>query len=135
MKDPMTLLSSCLVLIADDELANRLQLITALEKFGCEVVAVDDGDIALQRAAEHDFDLILLDCQMPRMTGVQATQAIRATWAEQSRAGCPIVAVTASVHPEQEADYRRAGMADILRKPFLLTELAGIVGKWAVMER
>lgn len=103
------------ILIADDNATNRVVAQALCEMFGCTSETVEDGQEALEAVQSRPFDLILMDIKMPRMDGVQATQAIRALPGE-SRS-IPIVALTANADPEDARHYLAVGMAAVVEKP------------------
>lgn len=100
------------ILVVDDHPANREVARLMLAAVGCEVTEAIDGDEAIKMAAAQPFDLILMDVRMPRMDGLAATRAIRA-----SGNTVPILAVTADAMPEDAARCIAAGMDDHLAKP------------------
>ena len=100
------------ILVVDDHPANREVARLMLTAVGCEVVEACDGDEAIDMAATQPFDLILMDVRMPRVDGLAATRAIRATGS-----GVPILAVTADAMPEDAARCLAAGMDAHLAKP------------------
>ena len=85
------------------------------EMFGCTSELAEDGLEALTAVQERPFDLVLMDIKMPRMDGVQATQAIRALPGEVRN--IPIVALTANADPEDARRYLAIGMAAVVEKP------------------
>lgn len=103
------------ILVADDVPANRLVARAMLTSAGHHVTAVEDGAMALAAVQQNSFDLVLMDLQMPVMDGLEATRRIRALPPPAS--AVPIVAVTASVMPEQVEACRGAGMDGHLAKP------------------
>jgi signal transduction histidine kinase/ActR/RegA family two-component response regulator len=103
------------VLIADDNAANRLVARTLCEMFGCTSEAVEDGAAAVEAAQSGRFDLILMDVQMPRMDGVEATRRIRSGAGMGSKV--PILALTANADPADAAFYRSCGMNGVVEKP------------------
>ena len=94
LAEPTVDLSDAVVLVADDVEHNRALLRGYLEPHGCEVIDACDGKEALDRVLEFAPDLILLDLEMPRMTGLEALQRLRA---DRRTRGIPVVVVTASV--------------------------------------
>ncbi|CAN5142353.1 MASE1 domain-containing protein [soil metagenome] len=100
------------VLVVDDHPANREVARLMLAAVGCEVAEACDGDEAIDMAATQVFDLILMDVRMPRVDGLAATRAIRATGST-----VPILAVTADAMPEDAARCLAAGMDAHLAKP------------------
>ncbi|MFJ6024354.1 response regulator [Brevundimonas sp. NPDC092305] len=103
------------VLIVDDNATNRVVAQALCEMFGCTSETAEDGLEALQVVQERRFDMILMDIKMPRMDGVQATQAIRAL--EGPVNAIPIVALTANADPEDARRYMSIGMAAVVEKP------------------
>lgn len=103
------------VLIADDNATNRVVAQALCEMFGCTSETVEDGQEALEAVQIRPFDLILMDIKMPRMDGVQATQAIRALPGDSRN--IPIVALTANADPEDAKHYLAVGMAAVVEKP------------------
>jgi CheY-like chemotaxis protein len=112
------------VLYADDHDNNRalVQAVLATQGHFCDVVC--DGAEAVSAAAAGDYDLILMDIQMPGMDGVAAARAIRET------SSIPILAVTANTLSEQMDGYRAAGMNDCVAKPVAMAELLAKVARW-----
>ncbi len=105
------------VLAADDNRVNQLVLKTLLQQIGLEPVLVDDGKAALEAWEAQDWDLILMDMQMPVMDGLTATQHIRAQEAAKDRRRTPIIALTADAMSHQIASYKAAGMDAFVAKP------------------
>jgi CheY-like chemotaxis protein len=96
---------------------NRLVLTTLLRQEGLALTVVNNGAEAVETWRRGDWDLILMDIQMPVMDGVTATRAIRGEEAETGRARTPIIAVTANALPEQRAEYELAGLDLVVTKP------------------
>jgi signal transduction histidine kinase/CheY-like chemotaxis protein len=121
------------VLAAEDNPTNQLVLSTIMEMFGFDLTIVGDGVEALEAWRAHDFDVILMDVQMPRMDGVTATRAIRREETQRlqtqgqdtDRGGrrTPIIALTANAFPHQFLEYRAAGMDLHVTKPVELDAL------------
>ena len=108
------------VLVVDDVDVNRDVALAQLQALGLESVAADGGAQAVAMVAEGDFDLILLDCQMPGMDGYATAAAIRRmAIARQPK----IVAVTANAQPGERERCLAAGMDDYLAKPVRLVHL------------
>jgi len=116
------------VLAAEDNPTNQLVLSTIMEMFGFELTIVGDGVEAVEAWRAQVFDVILMDVQMPRMDGVDATRAIREEEAQRLEAQplarrTPIIALTANAFPHQFLEYRAAGMDLHVTKPLELGAL------------
>jgi signal transduction histidine kinase/DNA-binding response OmpR family regulator/CHASE3 domain sensor protein/HPt (histidine-containing phosphotransfer) domain-containing protein len=103
------------ILLAEDNLVNQKVAVRFLEKLDFRVDVVADGQAALAAWQGGHFDLILMDCQMPKMDGYEATRAIREL--EGGNRHIPIVALTAHAMKGAEEKCRAAGMDDYLTKP------------------
>ena len=111
------------VLAAEDNPTNQLVLRTIMQTFGVDLTLVADGRQAVDAWTGGDFDLILMDIQMPVMDGVAATRLIRETEAQGSRRRTPIVALSANAMTHQVAEYLSAGMDLHVAKPIELSKL------------
>ena len=103
------------ILIVDDNATNRVVAQALCEMFGCSSETAEDGVEALEAVQARPFDLILMDIKMPRMDGVQATQAIRALTGPER--DIPIIALTANADPDDARHYLSIGMAAVVEKP------------------
>lgn len=103
------------LLLVEDNVVNQKVLKIILEKAGHAVTIADDGQDAIEMCARQKFDLILMDIQMPRMNGVEATKKIRSTCALNKHT--PIAALSANILEEQQKSYLEAGMQICLAKP------------------
>ncbi len=115
------------VLLAEDNAVNALVARSYLEQFGLAVDCVEDGRQALERATSGDYDLILMDCQMPEMDGFEATRRIRAHEKTLGLEPVSVVALTANAIRGDRERCLEAGMDDYLAKPFRSAELRAIV--------
>jgi len=111
------------VLAAEDNPTNQLVLRTIMQTFGVDLTLVGDGLQAVDAWKSGDFDLILMDIQMPVMDGVAATRLIRDTEAQGARRRIPIVALSANAMTHQVAEYLAAGMDLHVAKPIELSKL------------
>jgi len=116
------------VLLADDNEVNRLLGKRLLERAGCSVETANDGKEAVALLENSSFDLIFMDCHMPRMDGFEATRILRQTQADSRR--IPIIALTASVTARDREACLNAGMDDFLGKPLDVEQLYVMVEKW-----
>ena len=118
------------VLAAEDNTINQLVLKTLLHQAGVEPHVVADGVEAVAAWETGEWDLILMDIQMPNMDGPTATRAIRAREAQQGRTRTPIIALTANAMSQQVAEYLALGMDACVTKPIevgLLFDAMGAV--------
>jgi signal transduction histidine kinase/CheY-like chemotaxis protein len=111
------------VLAAEDIPTNQLVLRTIMQTFGVELEMVDNGREAVEAWKHGQFDLILMDIQMPEMDGLTATRMIRAAEAASGRARTPIIAVSANAMSHQVSEYLAAGMDGHVAKPIELVKL------------
>ncbi|HXI88160.1 MAG TPA: ATP-binding protein [Parvularculaceae bacterium] len=110
------------ILAADDSPINREVVREALRRLEVDATLVEDGFGAVEAVKSGAFDLILMDCSMPRMDGFEATRAIRAHERERRAPPIPIVALTAHVAGAND-EWLKAGMNDYVTKPFTIDEL------------
>jgi signal transduction histidine kinase/ActR/RegA family two-component response regulator len=116
------------ILLAEDNAINQEVASAMLESVGCEIVAVENGEQALQALQDSRFDLVLMDCQMPTMDGFKATRKLRQLHTNYSQ--IPIIALTADIQQGIVQQCRQAGMDDYLSKPFTHESLVEMVVKW-----
>jgi CheY-like chemotaxis protein len=110
------------VLVAEDNAINQRVVCTMLDLAGHRWTIANDGTEALEAVKRSQFDLVLMDVQMPVMDGLQAATAIRALGGRYR--DLPIVAVTANSLPENRTEYEAAGMTHYLAKPFSPDDLS-----------
>jgi DNA-binding response OmpR family regulator len=108
------------ILIADDELDVQMLLCLFFERQGHIIIRARDGQEAVNAATSQIPDLILMDIQMPRKTGIEAVQELRA---DPRFAATPIIAITAHARSFLPSDILRAGFDQIIFKPFDFAEV------------
>ena len=125
------------ILAVDDHLPNLMVLEALLNDLGVEVTNANSGLEAIEIInARHDaqhkaFDLVFMDIQMPRMSGLEATQAIRLLENEwKNTKSLPIIALTAHVLSDEKANLIACGMNDYVSKPIQIEELIRILRQW-----
>jgi len=118
------------VLLVEDNPVNRTLTRRLLEKLGCEVMTANDGQAASALWQWHQFDLIFMDCVMPRMDGFEATRRLRRWEEDHHRARVPVVALTASAMEEDEERCRAAGMDAFVAKPVNLEMLRAVLEQY-----
>ncbi|MBI3924699.1 MAG: response regulator [Armatimonadetes bacterium] len=111
------------VLVADDNPINRRVLQLQLKKYGLEVDSVEDGEEVLSRLQHRSYDVILMDCRMPRLDGYETSRRIQA----QGGARPVIVALTAEATSDVPKKCREAGMDDYIAKPVDVEHLLRIL--------
>ena len=117
------------ILLAEDEPVNRIFTVRALQKLGHTVDTADDGREALVLLGRGAYDLVLMDIQMPRLNGLEATRLIRSGQVEGTAPTIPVVALTAYAMDSDRQKGLEAGMDEYVTKPFEPAELV------AAMER
>lgn len=117
------------VLVADDSPVNLEVAKEALRQLNIVPVLVSDGREALNAAKEQEFDLILMDCSMPEMSGFEATRCIRAEEAANDWPRVPVVALTAHVAGGVDDEWKQAGMDRYITKPFNIGKIATCIAE------
>jgi len=115
------------VLGVEDNEVNQFVLRSILELIGAQVAIVENGEEAIAAWEAANWDLILMDIQMPVMDGVDATREIRRREAENGRFKTPIVAITANVMNHQTGRYFAAGMDELVPKPIDVERLQQVI--------
>ena len=120
-------LDSLKILLAEDDEISAIATIRLLEGMGHKVICVIDGELVLEKLREDHFDLVLMDVQMPRLDGVEATSKIRGGAAGKGNAGIPIVAMTAYAMAGDKEQFLKSGMDGYLSKPLDMGELKAVL--------
>ncbi|OQA77223.1 MAG: Autoinducer 2 sensor kinase/phosphatase LuxQ [bacterium ADurb.Bin243] len=116
------------ILLAEDSPPSIALMLKLLKMLGHEVSVAEDGACAVRAARAEKFDIIFMDVQMPELDGISATLKIR----EFDRA-TPIVAMTASAMKDDIDSYLQAGMAACISKPINVSEIEGVINKYAAI--
>ncbi len=114
------------ILIAEDNLVNQQVILHILKKLGYDADVAENGSEVLRMFKEKEYDLVLMDMQMPEMDGLEATQLIRSTIKNQP----VIIALTANTMQGDDDKCIEAGMNDYLSKPIKLEDLILKLKKW-----
>jgi signal transduction histidine kinase/CheY-like chemotaxis protein len=118
------------ILVAEDNDVNQILINAVLTRMGHVVHMVANGQLAVEAVRRGDYDLVLMDLQMPGMDGMEATQAIRALG--DARASVPIIAMTANAFEEDRHACLAAGMDDYVAKPIDVEHLARAIARCSV---
>ncbi len=118
------------ILVAEDNITNQQVALAILEKLGYHADAVANGKEALESLRSIPYDLVLMDCQMPEMSGFEATARIRGPQSGVHNPQIPIVALTADAMQGDREQCLAAGMNDYLAKPVEPARLQAILEKW-----
>jgi CheY-like chemotaxis protein len=114
-----------MILVVDDQLVNRQLFSIFLNKLGYPMLSAGDGQDALDKAKASNVDFVFMDLQMPRMNGYEAARNLREGGFKK-----PIIAVTASDQPDERDQCVKAGINDILIKPFKQVDVEKMLQKW-----
>jgi signal transduction histidine kinase/ActR/RegA family two-component response regulator len=106
------------VLIAEDNKVNMVVATKTMQRWGVDVTGAENGLLAVEKCMQEDFDLVLLDLEMPVMDGRTAVQKINAL-----KKNIPVIAFTAGVHENMKTNLLQAGFTDYLLKPFMPDDL------------
>ncbi len=117
------------VLLAEDNLTNQKIAVMMLKKLGCAVDIAADGQKAVEMVEASAYDLVFMDCEMPRMDGFKATGAIRGRGDDKARV--PIIAVTAQAMTGARDRCLASGMDDYISKPVHFEDFAAALEQWA----
>jgi CheY-like chemotaxis protein len=117
------------ILLVEDNEPNQVVAGAMIERLGHDYRCAPDGPTAVQAAQADDYDLILMDVQMPGMDGMTATRAIRALAGPRGRT--PVVAFSAATDSRRQDEYLAAGMNGMLAKPVKLKQLALLFERFA----
>lgn len=114
------------LLLVDDNAINRQVAMGFLEYTGVDIAVAENGLLAIEKLKQQSFDLVLMDIEMPKMDGLEATQTIRNTLALEQ---LPIIAMTGHAMPGDNERFKAAGMNGYITKPFIQEDLYGAIGE------
>lgn len=119
------------ILVAEDDLVNQKVVKKILDKAGYNCEIAENGIVAVEAATKKEYDMILMDCQMPILSGYDATRAIRGEELKtKARFRIPICAMTANASKGDREKCLEAGMDDYITKPLNRAEFVAAVEKW-----
>jgi len=121
----LPVLSGTRVLVADDNPVNREVIAEVLRQLDVDFDLVEDGSRALTQWRDEPYDLVLMDCSMPVMDGLEATRQMRREEADTARARTPVIALTALIEGgNNSGSWHEAGMDALITKPFAIAQIA-----------
>jgi len=122
-------LTGLYVLLVEDNDINRIYAKNTAQKWGCRVDIAENGLIAVEKVRRNNYDIILMDIQMPVMDGFEATKSIRNKF-EGPKANVPIIALTANAIKGDNEKCIEAGMNDYISKPFAPRDLYNVLRRY-----
>ena len=122
------------VLLVEDNDINRIYAKNTAQKWGCKIDIAENGLIALEKVRRNNYDIILMDIQMPVMDGFEATKAIRNKF-ESPKSNVPIIALTANAIKGDNEKCMEAGMNDYISKPFAPRDLYNVLRRYVKSDR
>ncbi len=131
----ISLFKNAHILLVEDNEINRVTATERLQRFGCMVSVAMNGAEAVEACLKNNYDLVLMDCQMPVMDGYEATMKIRQAEAEGSRPRMTIISLTAHAMSGDREKSLAAGMDDHLTKPIRNKDLQAALQKWLPKEK
>lgn len=117
------------ILLVEDNVINQKVALFALQKMGHFVDVAENGEVCLQKVREKDYDVVLMDVQMPVMDGYEATRRIREWEKETGRKPLRIIAMTANAEKSERTYCLSIGMDEYISKPFKPERLAALLGE------
>jgi len=118
------------ILVVDDSATSRVVIEKQLKKLGCDVATAQDGSSGLAAMRNGEFDLVLLDCQMPDMSGYDVAKIFRRREREEELMHTPIIAISAETDTAHMQLCLDSGMDGVLGKPLPVDELKKMLSLW-----
>ena len=117
-------------MVVDDDETNLILATEVVRMYGDEPIVWNSSTAALEYVQRDRVDLIFMDVHMPGMSGLELTRQIRALERQQGRRRTPIIALTASAMPDEQAQCLANGMDDVMTKPFQFEALKAMIDRW-----
>lgn len=118
------------ILVVDDSATSRVVIEKQLKKLGCDVATAQDGNSGLAAMRDGEFDLVLLDCQMPDMSGYDVAKIFRRREREEELTHTPIIAISAETDTAHMQLCLDSGMDGVLGKPLPVDDLKKMLSLW-----
>jgi two-component system, sensor histidine kinase and response regulator len=119
---------SAVILVVEDNVINQKVAVGLLKRLGYQSEVAESGAKALDAVGQRQYALVLMDCQMPDMDGLETTRRLRSR--EPAGTHIPIVAMTGMVGADDLRRCLEAGMDDYLTKPILIDQLRAVLARW-----
>lgn len=123
------------ILLVEDNIVNQRVAVGMLHKLGVEIIIANNGEEAISCLQKENYDLVLMDCQMPVLDGYSATRKIRSGNAGVLDVNVPIIAMTANALAGDRERCLECGMNDYLSKPFTKAAMEKILASWIKIDR
>ena len=120
------------ILVVEDEKTSQEVLLAMLIRLGYSADLAVNGVDAVKALQHEDYDVVLMDCELPEMDGEEATRQIRSPHTGARNPNVPIIAYTSVERPGHQQKCLQAGMNDYLLKPVRMRDLAATLAKWCV---
>ena len=121
------------ILVAEDNIVNQVVIEQMLIQLNCDVTLKNNGQLlvdTIKEKAQHNYDLIFMDCQMPVLDGYAASRQLQDYWKTNASSRIPVIALTANVLPEDKKKCLDSGMDDYLAKPIKKNALIDVLQKY-----
>jgi len=122
------------ILLVEDNEVNQEVAVDILEHLGYRVDVASNGMTAIKACSDNAYALVFMDCEMPIMDGLEATENIRRQEIEHHKARVPIIALTAHAISGARENCFSAGMDDFLSKPYSFSDIQAILVKWSLFK-
>ncbi len=114
------------ILIVDDIFINRILLVEIAENIGAEYSEAKNGKEAIELMKNNNFDVVLMDIEMPVMNGFETTRHIRKSFGK-PKCDTPIIAITAHIVTKSDKEFKEHGFTTILAKPYTVDKLEKVL--------
>jgi two-component system, sensor histidine kinase and response regulator len=128
MKEPEKLPIRGLILIVEDNKTTQSILLQMATLIGIDAETADDGLEALEKLSGKKYDVVIMDNEMPKLSGYETTKRVRGE--DGLNKNTPIISITANLTDDSHKKYLEAGMSDFLTKPFNILDLQRSIGHW-----
>ena len=118
------------ILVVEDNRTNQFLCMSILKKLGYSADLSENGEECIKHLRETNYDIVLMDCQMPEMDGFEATRFIRSGTAGVINSDVPVIALTAHAMEGDRELCLDSGMNDYLSKPFRINEIEEMITRW-----